>query len=370
VAKDQKPRKGKPLNRRVRHEIGQVIRQGRGDQKQDVVAEALGFEKASGLGDYEVGKRIPSLELLHAICENQKISLKREAREKLRRLCVPLGPDEQWLSADDPLVKSLLKATEPPRLKGKQWSQREAMGIFPQIYGVVVSLLQSWSIIERYPHLGAWRRERLFPDLRTSIVDKGYVDWEQSPDLALWALGYFLNKGQDNLAAATDRCITEWFEAKLRQNSNAPSEVDCKLEELLGQPIQDRLDRLGQALPTGMTKNRVTELQRAFVKYKDTALAINCIGGFAEQFGHRFRTGVTAQEAFEAIPSREIGEAECVSVVFRYCGRYRVGETRQRVDASYRYRQDLKAAVEWAITAKGVIWVGEFWKLLLKDTEA
>jgi hypothetical protein len=73
--------------------LGQVIRQGRGNRTQEDMAEAPRFQEVERYAEYERGKRIPSQELLLAICE--QLSLKRGLRDKLRRMYVPLSEDEK-----------------------------------------------------------------------------------------------------------------------------------------------------------------------------------------------------------------------------------------------------------------------------------
>ena len=284
-----------------------------------------------------------SLRELEEVCGVSASHISRIEREEadpkldvVLKICNALDCDlnvisrkPRLLRTDHPLITKILTTLEP------QKSDRT----YAKLFGAVVALLTDWEIILRHP-IHRLSRETadylaLLPDLRQCIEEQGGIDWEFSSKFIPWSKGFFRNDAQQRLALVLNRCAFWWLVAE-RPNEKDHWSKKSFLEwlEALHQPLSDDLlDILNTSGDMNDAKERVS--------------------GFASPY--KPNPDVTSVE--ELVDHADMpSEVECAAIV------YRLIDTALTVDEQYGWAYD----IEWAVTAKALIWIGAFRQTMLQ----
>ena len=138
---------------------------------------------------------------------------------------------------EDDITKKIRDATRFPHFPDRSYVDDPHYDDYPALYsllvGAAIALIHCRKIIEETPFAQrTWSVFNLSLDLVLAIGENG-VDWQRSENMSLWSIGFFLDKAQNNIAAALDGCINAWLLSKLPYTKEELEKKDIE-RELLG----------------------------------------------------------------------------------------------------------------------------------------
>ncbi len=258
--------------------------------------------------------------------------------KELVEIYLTLGKAEEELNQDKALILQLVRAAEPSAPGGG----------FARLIGAAISLEQAWNLLTLNPHLDpdTWKLGHLLPDIRDSINKKGYIDLAHTLNLVMWAVGFFRNKAHENLAFVFMRSINQWLKTGIDDLNPDPSHIMEKLF-MLERITTDQI----------MSKEKIHEFTQSFTTYSNIKDAVARMQECADVCTRELNDEISATELFYSAPIQTIKDTDCVSIMFcRYNGDHEIGK------AGWLYR------VEWAVTAKALLTIGEFRRRMLVVT--
>lgn len=289
-----------------------------------------------------------------------------QEREQLAKLLIQvhLGANTDSLlqgSYIKPLINNPLVAmfTDAVRPKVRNWSNKEATSIiFAQHMGALVSILQCMSLFAANPSLQppTYNDIKVFESLENTIKTTGYVDWSYAPDFCVWSLGFFLNKGENNIARGIQLCVYHWLKSKLEESLSEYSPLDpthdtinFQIKELCGKiPDQDIVNDLENL-------NRFIDNDNiALLKITNPPLSLS----------QEFNSGLSSIEDLTKIYHELFSEQDDLVM----CTVVSLSRTLTSISQQHgTYRRELTYVVEWVALAKSLMWLSKLWNAMLAD---
>ena len=175
--------------------------------------------------------------------------------------------------------------------------------------------------------------------------------------MALWSLGFFLNKAQHNLASALDRCVNLWICA-LWPEAGLVREAG---QDLLGSWISARLANLSALLTrVGATTDQIQALREAFREYGDTRTVAHNLKEISSGLAHEF--------LWPSDNEPKMNLDDLYALMQNYSGAQGAAIVFSRVNAFKHQpagaldRFSMIYPVEWILTTKGLEFTGRLWK--------
>lgn len=291
-------------------------------------------------------------------------------------------------------VRYVLDAIVPPA--GEEW-QRQYLTIQGHLISAASGLIESRNFMLRTPFRRSSWGPHIYEDFLIA-VRQGGIRWRGRENTQLFALDFYLNKAQSDIAAAADGVVNGWILESLEDIEEKPI-IDVTLlplfpgtrlrilsallekEELLraarqriawlearlrGGPEPQASEDVG--VPTTTLALKI--LWQNLEKYYDTELAQQTIHAIAGMYikdisGPLRDPREIDREAILQLLLNNI--TQDMSLPDDACA----GITLSRVNAfkhltyGVRDRYDFVYPVEWVVTAKGLTWLGSFFRSMI-----
>lgn len=284
-------------------------------------------------------------------------------------------------------VQRLKRAVEPP--EGEDWAE-DYLLLYGHLVSAAACLAHSRYLLSyRVPRRSSWGPE-LHQDFLDVTNERGYVAWHRRENTTTFGFEVFLDKAQGNIAAALDGTTNAWIIQRMRD----VEEQTIYDVQLLGLWIGVRLRLLGAVLPQSVltalfeqmggifpwfdpwsreegNSEHLRELWRTFERYSDTNTAQQEIHSLAG----RYVKLISSQPALPPEDDRErilmflweqmqVSRAGCVGLVLARVNAFK------HLTRGVGDRYDFVYAVEWAITAKALEWMSDFWRAMVADVKS
>lgn len=263
------------------------------------------------------------------------------------------------LMEGDATISDILDLLRPPE---KNWAKSRTKSVFGHLIGATAALVQCRTLIQDYIHhhgnpaqINRWREQTLFTALKEAINESGNLNWSHSPTFAGWAIGFFLNKAEGNVAIALDRCTHAWIGWRLRVNFDKPSGDD---EGLFYPSVSTRLRVLVELESNQETKDVMNDLIWAFSTHKGAKGAKKCIKDLAGQLCYE-----SLNKLLGNIPDTFPTPAGCTAVV---CARVNQSALNTMHETE---RVGMDYLIEWVVVKRAIICVAQLWQSMLRATE-
>jgi hypothetical protein len=155
---------------------------------------------------------------------------------------------------------------------------------------------------------------------------------------------FFRNDAQDRIAVVLERCVNTWLGAK---NRGMQGSMVVRLEQLKSDVSDEE------------ARSVIQKWFEMFQRYPDILGASGRVKGLVTRCTRVISEPIHLERFCEEV-SRETQEGECASIVFQYVQQARSQESAEGHDRFF-------FAVEWAMTAKAVIEVGNFRRMMITD---
>lgn len=259
----------------------------------------------------------------------------------------------------DELTQKIMDAPKPPSEVGLE---KTGTGVVAQLMvGSTASLVHCRGLLRKPLVQEETDSQSLLTDLE-SAADGFSVVWDKTENLRTWAIGYFLNKAQQNIAASLDVIVSATLMKKLglEAGSGSSKQLRRRVEDhqLLYALIGSRLTILSCtsfSIGSG-AKRLVQKLEDCFYKkWADTEEAKFEIESIA-----RSRKEKRLKDLYRALKP---AQPKYCALVFA-----RVNAFKHRPSEKHPLERKGKVhLVEWVITALAHEWTGMFWKAVVSD---
>lgn len=260
-------------------------------------------------------------------------------------------------------TEDLIQSASPP--DDPEWVKSETSSVFADLIGAACGLIQAAPIIEksliahgRDETFGFWKREALFEDFLTAVksMEEAKFPWDHSDNFCAWSGLFFLNKAENNLAAALDICLNAWLRWRVDDLNLHDLEADDAW-------IMVMLRTKTMILRHGMS-GRPAELLAELKKCCENDEGTRAARSFIQELRNECE-GMRLEDVYTFIRStKRIDPIVCALVVFN-----RVNEFKHRVHGLMD-RLGIDYAIEWAVACLAHEGVSRLWKEgMLLDTQ-
>lgn len=268
-------------------------------------------------------------------------------------------------------ISDLIFNAARPSIPAEQWDDH-ARGVFPVLFGAAVALLFCRELIERETDsleaVKMWKPEDVWRDFEKQFKDNAPMDWRNGPHFSVWSIGFFLNRAQQNIAAALDRLVNGTLSRKLSIPLAQEGRTEnlqlwclwvgtrCRILTVLGlEPcIHARFVALGSALDC------LVDTEKA--KNALALLVEKCSTKRIEDTLESTRT-VELSALDEPNKLRTITDADCVAIA---CG---LNNAFKHQVLGAGTRKGPGHLVSWCVLARAVVCLGELWHDFTRSTK-
>lgn len=231
------------------------------------------------------------------------------------------------------------------------------------LVGTLAGLVEAQRLHQKTIDLSSGSEEALVLDSQHLAADIALatgahgIEFARSKDLCLWAVGFFINKAKENLAAALDKCLNQWLLWRLTTHEphvEAASMAGTQeFEHIMHLWVASRLWLLESLLPFGSaawTASR--KLRDSCVKRSDPKEAEAAMKDILQWIRKCDQGGTDSP-----FP---LGDAHCTGVVISH-----VNDFKHRPDANVREGFWWRASM--AVTQHAMGDLLSFWDLMRED---